>query len=195
VCLGHEKGVYESDTWVAAVVGVRVAGQAVAISGGCDLTVRRWDLRTGEQLPGSLWPLRGHLLVSYDVGVECLTTVERGGDLIVLSGGTDSRVVSYDFTTGFDGAFLEPYDGVVHERAVYDLAADVIDDEQVRVTSLDEQNTVRLWDLDTAELLAAYAPTQDIGVMLVDTAHVILHEEAGSFLLRLPPPAQPCAVP
>ena len=77
---------------IGAVAVGELHGRPIAISGGCDSTVRVWDLGTGDPVGE---PFTGHT-----DAVGAVAVGELHGRPIAISGGFDSTVRVWDLGTG-----------------------------------------------------------------------------------------------
>ncbi|RAY15331.1 hypothetical protein DPM19_11535 [Actinomadura craniellae] len=115
----------------------------VAVTGGGDGTVRRWDLAAKEPLGE---PLRT------PAPVFAVTVAAPGGRPIIVAGGADGAVRLWDLATGAPAGLPLP-----GPRPVMSLAAGHLDGRPVIVAGGGD-GTVRVWDLDTRREIARHAP-------------------------------------
>ncbi|MBB4937180.1 hypothetical protein FHR32_001485 [Streptosporangium album] len=123
----------------AAVTSVALGvlgGEAVAVSGGSDGTVRVWDLAAGRQIGRSL---TGHFDTVWSVALGVL-----GGEAVAVSGGSDGTVRVWDLAAGRQvGASLTG-----QGDAVWSVALGQADGEAI-VVSVGYDGTVWMRDLMT----------------------------------------------
>lgn len=113
-------------------------GRAVAVTGCHEMTLRIWDLATGEQIDESL---PGHTGVIR--AVACGTLLGRP---IAVTGADDSTVRVWDLERGTPiGPPL-----VGHTDAVWTVAYGLLDGRPI-VVSGSRDKTVRIWDLDSPD--------------------------------------------
>ncbi|MFC9128435.1 AAA family ATPase [Streptomyces sp. NPDC057099] len=119
---------------VRALACTEVNGRPIAVTGSEDLTVRMWDLATGEPI-GS--PMTGHT-----EDIEAVACTELDGRRVAVTVARDETVRLWDLGTG--RAVGEPMRG--HGDQVNAVACTELDGRPVAVTgSVD--GTVRVWDL------------------------------------------------
>ncbi|MFF6912576.1 caspase family protein [Streptomyces sp. NPDC012466] len=125
---------------VEGLACTEVNGRLVAVTGSKDLTVRMWDLATGEQVGV---PMTGH--TGEIKGVAC---AEVAGRPVAVTVSHDMTVRLWDLGTG--RAIGQPMAG--HSDAVYAVACTELDGRPVAVTG-GSDHTVRVWDLTTRQAL------------------------------------------
>ncbi len=125
---------------VEGLACTEVNGRPVAVTGSNDLTVRMWDLTTGE--PVGL-PMTGHT-----GAVEGVACAELAGRPVAVTVSRDKTVRLWDLDTG--RAVGAPMCG--HSEAVYAVACTELDGRVVAVTG-GWDRTVRVWDLATGQAL------------------------------------------
>ena len=125
---------------VEGLVCTEVNGRPVAVTGSKDLTVRMWDLATGEQVGA---PMTGH--TGEIEGVAC---TEVAGRPVAVTVSHDMTVRLWDLGTG--RAIGEPMTG--HTDTIYAVGCTELDGRPVAVTG-GYDRTVRVWDLATRQAL------------------------------------------
>ncbi|MEU0894925.1 caspase family protein [Streptomyces massasporeus] len=125
---------------VEGLACTEVNGRPVAVTGSTDLTVRMWDLATGEQVGA---PMTGHT-----GEIERVACTEVAGRPVAVTVSHDMTVRLWDLGTG--RAIGEPMTG--HSDVVYALACCELDGRPVAVTG-GYDRTVRVWDLTTRQAL------------------------------------------
>ncbi|MFH9005145.1 AAA family ATPase [Streptomyces afghaniensis] len=125
---------------VQALACTELDDRPVAVTGSHDLTVRMWDLITGDPIGG---PMTGHT-----AEVEAVACADLAGRRVAVSVSRDTTVRLWDLGTG--RAVGEPMRG--HSKKVYAVACTELDGRPVAVTG-GWDDTVRVWDLTTREAL------------------------------------------
>ncbi len=129
--LGSDSG-HEGGVWMLAL-GER-NGTPVVVSGSSDLTVRVWDLVTGDAIYD---PMLGHF-----GEVSAVAVINRKGQPTVVSGSEDMTLRLWDLATG--EAIGDPMLG--HTGAILDIAVCERNGVPIAVTASADK-TLRVWDL------------------------------------------------
>ncbi len=125
-------------SWIRAVACTRLDGRPIAVTAGQDLTIRIWDLITGEQVGG---PLTGHLS-----SISAVACAELDGQPIAVTGSNDQTVRIWDLTTS--EPIGHPLTG--HTDQVNAVACAELNGKPIAITGSNDR-TVRIWDLTTSE--------------------------------------------
>jgi WD40 repeat protein len=148
---------WRHEGWASAVAITRVAGRAVAVSGGDDPAIAVWDPADGTPV--------GPPLLGSDGPVYSIAAMEHDGRSFAVSGGDDGAVRIWNLERGTPSA--RPCEG--HGAAVYAVKVATVRG-QPAVVSGGTDGLVRLWDLQTgnpiAEPLAGHSGwvlTLDVG--------------------------------
>ncbi|MGW3289613.1 hypothetical protein ACWDR3_33735 [Streptomyces sp. NPDC001002] len=124
-------------TAVRAVACAEVDGRPVAVTGGEDRMVRRWDLRTGRQI--------GEPLVGHTGTVDTVTCTTDGDWPVAITGSKDKTIRTWDLRTGQEVAV--PWRGRGSPQA---SAPVLIDGRPIEVVALPD-HTMRIRDVKSGE--------------------------------------------
>lgn len=134
------------DRPVNAVATGRLASRPVVVSGGDDGQVRIWDLESGAQV--------GSPLAADPYCVASVAVAELAGRPVIVSGGETGVIRRWDLADGrLVGSDIRAHYAVVRTLAVRDLAIGVSDGDPVIVSAGFEDGAVRVWGLESGELI------------------------------------------
>ncbi|CDZ97981.1 Cdc4 and related F-box and WD-40 proteins [Phaffia rhodozyma] len=108
---------------------------AVLVTGGCDRSVRVWDLETG---------LCKHIMPGHTSTIRCIKVID--GRPIAISGSRDATLRVWDLETG----------KLIHLLLGHQHSVRCIEVHGNRVVSGSYDFTARLWDVDTGECLQVF---------------------------------------
>ncbi|MEU9629515.1 MULTISPECIES: AAA family ATPase [Streptomyces] len=135
---------------VKGLACTEVNGRPIAVTGSQDLTVRMWDLITGDPV-GT--PMTGHTKE-----IEAVACTEVNGRPVAVSVSRDQTVRVWDLEAG--RAAGEPMRG--HSDAIHAVACSHLDGYPVAVTG-SWDGTARVWDLTTGQ--AVGGPVSGTGMV------------------------------
>jgi WD40 repeat protein len=116
------------------------------VSGGDDGQVRIWDLESGAQV--------GSPLAADPYCVASVAVAELAGRPVIVSGGETGVIRRWDLADGrLVGSDIRAHYAVVRTLAVRDLAIGVSDGDPVIVSAGFEDGAVRVWGLESGELI------------------------------------------
>ncbi|MFJ7177466.1 caspase family protein [Streptomyces massasporeus] len=135
---------------VEGLACTEVNGRPIVVTGSKDLTVRRWDLITGDPV-GT--PMTGHT-----AEIEAVACTELSGRPVAVSVSRDKTVRVWDLEAG--RAVGEPMLG--HTDELRSVACTTLDGRPVAVTG-GWDKTLRVWDLTTGQTVGR--PMANVGLV------------------------------
>jgi len=157
------------DGWLNCLTLAEFSGRPAALGGAIDGRALVWRGES-ETLPGAAGPgvAADAALAGHDGWISDVATVERDGRDLIVTGGLDGTVRTWDLAD----ADLLADRGDAHEGEVTTVSLLAVSAERTVAVSGSTDGTIRQWRLADGGLLADPIPAHDRGVRVVATAEL-----------------------